>query len=97
MCGCMTFVAFPSLTSTYGWILFLLPLICFANDSAERGDFRYILTMTVPFAFIPIPISFHVTANAVAVYICLWILLGITTADTVRGLIRKIRKTPLKN
>lgn len=90
-CGCLTFVAFPSLTSTYGWVLFLLPLISFANGSAERRDFPYILTMSVPFAFLAIPISFHVTANAVAVYVCLWILLGMTTVETVRRMAGRIR------
>ncbi|MBQ9086148.1 MAG: DUF2029 domain-containing protein [Clostridia bacterium] len=93
MCGCMAFVAFPSLTSTYGWILFLLPLILFVNEKeAQASDFSYIVTMTVPFAFLTIPITFHVTANAVAVYLALWILLGMTTVQTCKEIRARIRE-----
>ena len=84
MCGCLAFVAFPPLTSTYGWILFILPLIALVNGEKKREDLPYVIAMSIPFAFLPIPIAFHVTANAVAVYVCLWFLLGKITLDTVQ-------------
>ena len=91
LCGCLAFVAFPSLTSTYGWILFILPLIMLVNGEKKREDLPYVVLMSLPFAFLPIPISFHVTANAISVYLCLWILLGKVTMDTARNLRERVR------
>ncbi|MBQ8345776.1 MAG: hypothetical protein IJY42_05890, partial [Clostridia bacterium] len=85
ICGCMMFLSFPSLTSTYGWLLFLIPLLMMfnVNVSGKRTLF-YTIALTVPFLLLPVPLPVtQITLNAIAVYVALLGLTGYSVYDTV--------------
>jgi hypothetical protein len=96
MAGCITFLSYPPLTTTYAWILFVIPMaLMFNGGMTGRRYFLYFLAMTVPFLIIPIPISFHVTANAVVVYVALLLLTVLEVRETIRILRSRKSGKPL--
>lgn len=99
MAGCVTFLSYPPLTTTYAWILFVIPLTLMFNEGMSgKKYFLYFLAMSVPFLIISIPVSFHVTANALAVYVALLLLTVLETREAIRVLrARCQKKTPNAN
>lgn len=84
--GCIAFLAFPSLTSTYAWALFLIPLLALYNEEIPaRKTLGYLIPITVPFLLLPIPFHYAVTMNAVAVYVCLFAVSAYALFDTIRA------------
>lgn len=69
--GLVTILCIPSLTSIYSWAFFIIPLVMLFNRGGgyTRRDWTYMIMMTVPFAFLPLRISFHVSPNNVLVYV----------------------------
>lgn len=69
--GLVTILCIPSLTSIYSWAFFIIPLVMLFNRGGKYTgrDWTYMIMMTVPFAFLPFRISFHVSPNNVLVYI----------------------------
>lgn len=98
--GCIAFIAFPSLTSIYAWLLFLIPLIFLFNEKASgKENLRYFLPILIPFLFFPIPIAGPVTANIVLVYPALIALTVFAVKDTWKALqaCRQEKKVPLED
>ncbi len=84
--GCIAFLAFPSLTSTYAWALFILPLLAlYKAGLPARKNLGYLIPITVPFMLLPIPFHYAVTMNAVAVYVCLFAVSAYALFDTIRA------------
>lgn len=69
--GLVTILCIPSLTSIYSWAFFIIPLVMLFNRGGgyTRRDWACMIMMTLPFAFLPFRISFHVSPNNVLVYI----------------------------
>jgi len=87
--GCITFAAFPPLSSLYAWILFLIPLMLIFNRGlALREIAGYFVPVTVPFLFFAIPLPYLLTANTIIMYVCLVFLEVYAVVDTVRMLLR---------
>ena len=60
--GCIMFLTFPSLTSTYGWALFIIPIIMMCNQRLSgRKHLAYAVMMTVPFMLFPIDLPIQPT------------------------------------
>lgn len=92
MLGCITFLSFPSLSSTYAWALFLIPLMRIFKKGMKGKDIPgYFIPLTVPFLFLPIPLPMHLTANAIALYVCIFAMTVYTIYDTVNAW-KNIRK-----
>ncbi len=59
--GCITFVAFPALSTTYAWTLFIIPILYLCNEghhkewTLKKGNKGYLVTMLIPFLFFAIP------------------------------------------
>lgn len=84
-CGCVMFLAFPSLTSTYGWTLFVIPILLLCNQPSSRlSDRIYFLLMAIPFLFVPIPLPIAIHFNAFVVYFAIVILGVYSMVDTCR-------------
>lgn len=85
--GCITFAAFPPLSSIYAWILFLIPLVLIFHQRLLLKDIKaYFIPVMIPFLFIPIPLPHLLTANTVLMYGCLFFLEVYAICDTVRNL-----------
>lgn len=83
--GCITFIAFPSLTSLYSWALFLIPMLyLFAEKPEGRIGLPYFIPMAIPMLFIAIPFPFPVAFGTIIVYICLVAISAYALFDTVR-------------
>lgn len=93
--GCITFVAFPSLSSLYAWLLFLIPLVLIFNQGFLMKDVQgYFIPVMLPFLFIPISLPYQLTANTILMYVCLFFLEIYVVCDTVRTIKqRRKRKT----
>ena len=83
MLGFLTICCIPSLTSLYTWAFMIIPitLIC-ATRTHTRADARAIIIMSLPFAFIPFRISYHVTPSMVLVYLATAVLSVWAVANT---------------
>lgn len=101
--GCIAFIAFPSLTSIYAWLLFLIPLIFLFREGAKgKNDLPYFLPILIPFLFFPVPLPGPVTANIILVYPALIALTVVVVKDTWRALKqtlqeRKSKENPLED
>jgi len=83
--GCLTFVAFPALSSLYAWTLFLIPLILIFNQGFLMKDVQgYFIPITLPFLFIPLSLPHQLTANTILMYACLFFLEVYAVYDMVR-------------
>ena len=86
--GLVTILCVPSLTSIYSWAFFIIPLVMIGNraGACDRRDWAYAVMMTVPFAFIPFRITFHVSPNAVLVYVMTAILSVYAVVETAKDM-----------
>lgn len=92
MAGCVVFISYPPLTTTYAWILFVIPLLLMFREGMRGGkNLPYFLAMTIPFLHLCVPVTFHVTANVLAVYGCLLVLTVLLTRDALHEL--RIKKS----
>lgn len=92
--GCITFLSFPSLCSTYAWAIFLIPLMRIFKQGFAGGDVKgYFIPMTIPFLFLAIPLPHRLTANTIAVYVCTFAVAVFAIFDTVREIRSRKRKT----
>ena len=92
--GCITFAAFPPLSSIYAWILFLIPLALIFHQGFALGDIKgYFIPVIIPFLFIPIPLPHQLPANTVVMYVCLVFLEVYAICDTVRNLVQLRKKS----
>ena len=90
--GCIAFISYPALCSTYAWTLFIIPVIYLCNEGFAnnwvKGARRkgYLICMLIPFLFfgIPMPLWAPVTANAVIIYFVVVIIAAFAIYDTVR-------------
>ncbi len=91
--GCITFAAFPPLSSLYAWILFLIPLMLIFNQGLTLREIAgYFVPVTVPFLFFPIPLPYQLTANTIVMYVCLIFIEVYAVVDTVRMMLRLRKK-----
>lgn len=91
-CGCLMFLSFPSLTSTYGWTLFLIPICMMCNQPPQGLTARiYFAMMTIPFLFVPIPLPIAIHFNAFVVYFMTAFLAIFSVTDTCKAVINLIR------
>ena len=83
MLGFLTICCIPSLTSLYTWAFMIIPvaLIC-SKSTHSRADTRAMIIMSLPFAFIPFRISYHVTPSMVLVYLATAVLSVTAVIDT---------------
>lgn len=87
MSGCIMFLCYPPLTSTYGWALLLIPMVMMFN--AEMKGKKYLLciaAMVVPFLFFPINLPIQPTVNTFMIYVGLATLSIYQLFDTVKRL-----------
>ena len=83
--GCITFLSFPSLCSTYAWALFIIPLIRIFKQGLTGADIKgYFIPVLIPFLFLPISLPHKLTANSVATYLCVFAVAIYAIYDTVR-------------
>ena len=88
--GCMMFISYPALTTTYAWTLFLIPLIGLCNEKTrDRRILGYFIPILIPFLFFPISTPVPVTFNTFLAYICLFALTVYALGDTVLTLYRR--------
>ena len=68
--GFLAICCIPSLTSLYTWAFMIIPitLIC-TKRTPSRADTVRMVIASLPFAFIPFRISYHVTPSMVLVYL----------------------------
>ena len=91
--GCITFAAFPPLSSIYAWILFLIPLALIFNQGVAMREIKaYFIPVMIPFLFIPIPLPHRLPANTVVMYVCLVFLEVYAICDTVRKIVQLRKK-----
>ncbi|MBE6668091.1 MAG: DUF2029 domain-containing protein [Ruminococcaceae bacterium] len=63
MIGCVTFLAYPALSTTYAWALFIMPIIFLCNDGLSENwkenkrNMGYLIPVIIPFLFLPISIT----------------------------------------
>lgn len=63
MIGCVAFLAYPALSTTYAWALFIMPIIFLCNDGLSdswKNDKRskgYLIPVIIPFLLLPISIT----------------------------------------
>lgn len=87
--GCIMFLAFPSLTSTYGWGLFIIPMIMICNQRLSgRRHLPYVVLMTVPFILFPIELPIQPTVNTFAVFVFFALISAYSIWDTL-GCLKK--------
>ena len=85
--GCITFAAFPPLSSIYAWVLFLIPLILIFNEGLTVKEIQgYFIPVTIPFLFLAIDLPYNLTANTIVMYGCMLFLEIYAICDTVRAL-----------
>lgn len=82
--GFLTVSCIPSLTSLYTWAFMTIPLTLVCAQRAHiRADARAFIIMSLPFAFIPFRISYHVTPSTVLVYLATAVLSVWAVIDTL--------------
>ena len=93
MLGFLAISCIPSLTSLYTWAFMIIPLtlIC-AQRAHTRADARAFIIMSLPFAFIPFRLSYHVTPSTVLVYLATAVLSVWAVVDTFTRL-RALKKS----
>ena len=92
MMGCITFIAFPSLTSVYSWGFFLIPLVLLFRERPEgKVGLPYFILMAIPFLFLPIPIPVPVAFGTFVVYVVLVVLSAYAMIDTARVIQKRIK------
>ena len=85
--GCIMFLSFPSLTSTYGWALFIIPMIMICNQKLSgRKYLPYVVLMTVPFILFPIDLPIQPTVNNFAVFVFFTLISAYSLWDTFKCL-----------
>ncbi len=93
LCGCVAFLAFPSLTSNYAWALFLIPMIFLCEDkTCGKKAMGYFILMTISFLHFCIPTPVPVTFSTILVYFMMFILSGYTLVDTLQTILSQQRK-----
>lgn len=98
--GCITFLSYPALTSTYAWALFIIPIIYLVRDGYDEdwrvagGRRGYLYPMLLPFLFfcIPMPMRVPVTVNAIVVYVFIVIIAAYAMYDTSKQVFKKRRR-----
>ena len=61
--GCIAFISYPALSSTYGWSLFIIPLIYLCNSGMDidwykvKSRMGYLIPMLIPFQFLALPMT----------------------------------------
>ncbi len=91
--GCIAFLTYPPLTTTYGWALFLIPMIMMHNEGVKVKDILgYWIPMTIPFVFLPVSFFVVLTGNAIMVYICMAAISIYATVETVMQLLKRRKK-----
>ncbi len=99
ICGGIMFLAFPPLTSTYGWALFIIPMMMICNNGVKgKENLGYFLPLLIPFLPIPIDLPVQITVNAVIVYLGLVAISSYAMLDTWKTLrgIRGAKKEKAK-
>lgn len=93
--GCIAFISYPALFSTYAWTLFLIPMIFFINECSDeykkRDNLKYLLPMLIPFVFIPFSVRYVATANSMVIYLMIFVLSGVAVYDTARALFKRTK------
>ena len=85
MSGCIMFLCYPPLTSTYGWALLLIPMVMMFNEEMKgRKYLLCMIAMIAPFLFFPINLPIQPTVNSFVIYLGLAILSVYQLFDTVR-------------
>lgn len=91
--GCITFLSFPALCSTYAWALFLIPLVHIFKRGFIGNDIKgYFVPMTLPFLFLPIPLPRYLTANAIILYVCVFAIAVYAIYDTFTEIKKRKRE-----
>ena len=81
--GFLTICCIPSLTSLYTWAFMIIPITLIRTTRAHtRADARVFIIMSLPFAFIPFRLSYHVTPSTVLVYLATAVLSVWMVMDT---------------
>ena len=63
MIGCVAFLTYPALSTTYAWALFIMPIIFLCNDGLceswkeNKRNKGYLIPVIIPFLFLPISIT----------------------------------------
>ena len=63
MIGCVAFLTYPALSTTYAWALFIMPVIFLCNDGLSdswkenKWNKGYLIPLIIPFLFLPISIT----------------------------------------
>ncbi len=86
--GFVTILCIPSLTAVYNWAFLIIPLIMLCNlgEKCKGADMTSFVMLCIPFVFLPFRVSFHVTPNAVLIYIVTAALSVFCVIDLVRDL-----------
>ena len=83
MLGFLTICCVPSLTSLYTWAFMIIPITLICTTRARtRANARVFIIMSLPFAFIPFRLSYHITPSTVLVYLATAVLSVWMVMDT---------------
>lgn len=95
--GFLAICCIPSLTSLYTWAFMIIPitLIC-TKRAANRADTVRMIVASLPFAFIPFRISYHVTPSMVLVYLATAVLSVYEVSSTLGGVAEILKNKKIK-
>lgn len=81
--GFLTICCIPSLTSLYTWAFMIIPLTLICKEPSHSKSETWITVVaSLPFAFIPLRLSYHVTPSMVLVYLATAVLSVTAVFDT---------------